>query len=156
LQFARIPVVIAAILIIIAGSILNLSLIKAGVAVLLATFVYVAFIAILIAFRYRQRLVKTAQLALWIAITSLPLYAVRVIYLMLVEFGDVKYDPVVGDWRFLAALGFAMEVGIVVLLVGAGVAVEPLWVGREFTGTRAMARSAQSAGDNAKGVSSVG
>jgi hypothetical protein len=144
------------ILIIIAGSILNLSFLKAGAVVLLATFVYVACIAMLIASRYRERLVKTAQLGLWITIASLPLYAVRVIYLMLVEFGDVKFDPVVGDWRFLASLGFAMEVGIVVILVVAGVVVEPLWVGREFAGRLPMAKNVQSADVNVKAVSSVG
>jgi hypothetical protein len=144
------------ILIIIAGSILNLSFLKAGAVVLLATFVYVACIAVLIALRYTERLVKTAQLGLWIAIASLPLYSVRVVYLMLVEFGDVKFDPVVGDWRFLASLGFAMEVGMVVFLVVAGVVVEPLWGGRESAGRLPMAKNVQSADANVKTMSSVG
>lgn len=123
---------------------------------LLATFVYVACIAMLIASRYREQLVKTAQLGLLITIVSLPPYAVRAVYLMLVEFGDVKFDPVVGDWRFLASLGFAMEVVIVVLLVVAGVVVEPFWVGREFAGRLPMAENVQSADVNVKTVSSVG
>lgn len=92
----------------------------------MATFIYVTCIAILIVSRYRQKLVETARLGLWIALASLPLYTVRVVYLMLVEFGNVNFDPVIGDWRYLAGLGFAMEVGIVILLILVGVVVEPL------------------------------
>jgi hypothetical protein len=131
LQYTRVPIAVAVILIIVAGSILNLSLLKAGAVVILATFIYIGCIAIFIAPRYGERLVKNVQLGLWIAIASLPLYAVRVIYLMLVEFGDAKFDPVVGDSRYLIGLGFAMEVGIVVLLVVAGIAVAPLRGGTE-------------------------
>jgi hypothetical protein len=155
LQYTRILVVIAAILIIISASILNLSYLKAGATVLLATFVYVTCIAMLIVSRYRQRLVKTSQLGFWIAIASLPLYAVRVIYLMLVEFGNVKFDPVIGDWRYLAGLAFAMEVGIVIFLIVAGVTVEPLWVRSEFDGSVPIARSGKSAEVDVKGVPSV-
>lgn len=126
LQYTRVPIAIAVILIITAGSILNLSFLKAGAIVLLATYVYIASIAIFIALSHKEQLIRAAQSGLLIVIASLPLYAVRAIYLMLVEFGDVKFDPVVGDWRYIVGLGFAMEVGIVILLVVAGIAVEPL------------------------------
>jgi hypothetical protein len=131
LQYIRIPIVVAVILVIIAGSILNTSFLKAGAAVLLAAYVYLVFTAIFIAFRYKDQLIETAQYGLWIALASLPLYGIRMIYLMLVEFGDIKFDPVVGDWQYLVGLGFAMEVGIVVLLVLAGIAIEPLQIKRE-------------------------
>ncbi len=146
LQYIRVPIIIAVTLIIVAASILNLSFLKAGAAVLLVTFIYVACVAILIAYRYRGRLVETAEIGLWIAIASLPLYAVRVIYLMLVEFGDIKFDPVVGDWRYLVGLGFAMEAGIVLLLVMAGIAVEPLRLREESDRTLPIARSINAAG----------
>jgi hypothetical protein len=155
LQYTRVPVVIAAVLIIVAGSILNLSYLKAGVVVLMATFIYLVCIAILAASRYRERLAMNAQIGLWIAIASLPLYTVRVVYLMLVEFGNVKFDPVIGDWRYFVVLGFAMEVGIVILLILAGVIVEPFWVRREFAESMPTARSGKSAEINLEGVPSV-
>lgn len=154
LKYTRVPIVIAVILIIIAASILNLSLLKAGVVVILAMFIYIACIAIFIATWYGERLVKNMQLGLWIAIASLPLYAVRVIYLMLVEFGDAKFDPVVGDPRYLIGLGFAMEVGIVVLLVMAGIAVAPLWSGTEPDRILPMTKPVSSGGIGNEGISS--
>jgi hypothetical protein len=126
LQYTRLPLLIAVVLIIVAGSILNLSFLKAGASVITATFIYLCGIAVFISTtRLRNQLNANAQRSLWIALASLPLYTVRVIYLMLVEFGNVRFDPVIGDWRYLASLGFAMEVGIAVLLVMAGIAVEP-------------------------------
>jgi hypothetical protein len=146
LQYTRVPIVFAVILIIIAGSILNLSLLEAGAVVILATFIYIGCIAIFIVTRYGERLVENVQLGLWMAIASLPLYAVRVIYLMLVEFGDAKFDPVVGDPRYFIGLGFAMEVGIVVLLVIAGIAVAPLRSGTEPDSILPMAKPVSSGG----------
>ena len=145
LQCTRLLVAVAVALIIVAGSILNLSFLKAGAVVLLATFIYVACIVMLIVSRYRQRLDMTAQVGLWIAIASFPLYTVRVIYFMLVEFGNVEFDPVIGAWRYLVCLGFTMEVGIVILLILAGVAVEPWWIGMKFDRSMPRARSGKSA-----------
>jgi hypothetical protein len=60
---------------------------------------------------------------------------------MLVEFSDTKFDPVIGDWRYLVGLGFAMEVGIVVLLVLAGIFIEPLQGRKESDRVTSMAQS---------------
>lgn len=128
IQYTLIPVLVPVILIIVAGSVLNLSFLKADAVLLLATFIYLSRIAIYIASsRLRHELNVAGQRGLWILIASLPLYAVRVVYLLLIEFGDAKFDPIVGDLRFLIGMAFAMEVGIVVLLVAAGVIVEPFW-----------------------------
>lgn len=128
MQYTRIPVLIAVVLFIVAGSILNLSYIRAGAMVLLVTFIYLSCIVILITYRCWNYLNKAAQKGLKIVMAALPLYAVRVIYLLLVEFGDIKFDPILGDWRFIAVMGLAMESGIVVLLITAGVVLEPLSV----------------------------
>lgn len=145
LQYIRAPIAIAVVLIVVAGSILNLSFLKAGALVLLATYVYVACIAIFIISRYQDRLVKSAHLGLRISVASLPLFAIRVVYLLLVEFGDIKFDPVVGDWRYLVGLGFTMEVGIVFLLVTAAIAIEPLHIRRDSEKTLPLARPINSA-----------
>ena len=132
LRYTRAPILMAVILIIVAGSTLNLSFLKAGAILLLDTYVHLACVTTLITSRYRGKFTKPAQIGILAAIASLPLYGVRAVYLLLVEFAGVKFDPIVGDWRYLTGLGFAMEVGIVVLLVIAGIAIEPLHIGRGF------------------------
>jgi len=48
---------------------------------------------------------------------------------VLVEFGSIKFSTVLGDWRFLAGMGLAVEVLILLLLMAAGIVVEPLEFG---------------------------
>ena len=55
------------------------------------------------------------------------LYAVGVIYLLLVEFGDMESDPIVRDWRFVAIMGLVMQSGIAIRHITAGVVMEPSW-----------------------------
>ena len=126
MEYTRIPILIAVVLFVVAGSVLNLSYLKAGALFLMATFIYLTSIVIFIMLRCYHHLDKTAQRGLLIVIAALPLYTVRVIYLLLVEFGDIKFDPLVGDWRFVAGMGLTMEAGIVVLLIIIGVVIEPL------------------------------
>jgi hypothetical protein len=135
LQYTRLPILLAVILIIVAGSVLNVSYLKAGAVVLAATFIYLSCTAIVILVsRLRKVLSAAGKRGLWLAIASLPFFAARVIYLLLVEFGNEEFDPVVGDWRWLVGMGFGMEVGIVVLLVAAGVALEGFWGDRRHGG----------------------
>lgn len=74
----------------------------------------------------RHKLTRAGQIGLWIAVCSLPMYVIRVTYLLLVEFGSVRFSPVFGDWHIMAGMGFAMEVIIIALLVAGGLFVEPL------------------------------
>jgi hypothetical protein len=131
LVYTRFPILAAVILFIVAGCVLNLTCIKAGAIVLMVTFVYLVIIVKYIMFRILQQLDKAAQRGFWFVVATLPLFLIRVIYLLLVEFGSVKFDPIIGDWQFLVGMGFAMEVGIAVLLIMARIATEPLAFGSE-------------------------
>lgn len=64
---------------------------------------------------------------------------------MLVEFGSIEFSPVLGDWRFLAGMGLAMEVPILLLLMAAGIVVEPLEIGSRRFLRLPMARRDDSA-----------
>ena len=78
----RLPIVIAVILIIVAGFILNLTIFKVGVLVLLGAFIYLAALMIWIAFgNTRHKLNKAGQTGLWIAVCTLPIYVIRIVYL---------------------------------------------------------------------------
>ena len=130
LRLTRLPIIVAAVLFVVAGCILNTTLLKVGGLVLLATFVYVGSISIFIfATSYKKLLHASGQLGLRLTVATLPFYTVRVVYLVLVEFGSIKFSPVLGDWRFLAGMGLAMEVPILLLLMTAGIVVEPLEFG---------------------------
>jgi len=129
LQCMRFPIIAAVILFMVAGCILNLTCIKVGAIILMVTFVYLVIIVKYILFRILHQLERAAQRGLWFVVATLPLYLIRVIYLLLVEFGSIKFDPLIGDWQYLVGMGFAMEVGIVVLLVMARIAIEPLAFG---------------------------
>jgi hypothetical protein len=123
----RLPIVIAVVLIVVAAFILNLSLLKAGALVLFAAFVYLATLVLWVAFgNVRHNLTKAGQTAIWIAVCSLPFYVIRVVYLLLIEFGSVRFSPIFGNWHILAGMGFSMEVVLIVLLITGGLFVEPL------------------------------
>ena len=115
------------ILIIVAGSILNADLFKTGAIIIVVTFVYFACITMFIlTTRHISQLDWSGQRGLRLTIATLPLFAIRSVYLLLVVFGPVKFDPVIGDWRFLVGMELAMELGIVILLMLAGVVAQPL------------------------------
>lgn len=61
-----------------------------------------------------------------VAETVIPFLMVRVIYLVLVEFGPVKFSPLLGDWRYQAGMAFVMEVAIMVLLIVGRAIIQPL------------------------------
>ena len=146
MRLTRLPIIVAAILFDVAGCILNTTLLKVGGLVLLATFVYVGSISIFIFATSHKKLLHTSgQLGLRLTVATLPFYAVRVVYLVLVEFGSIKFSPVLGDWRFLAGMGLAMEVPILLLLMTAGIVVEPLEFGSRMFLRLPIARRDESA-----------
>lgn len=157
LRLTRAPIIASAVLFVIAGCILNTTVLKAGSLVLLAAFVYVAGISIFISVTgYKQLLHTSGQLGLWLVVATLPFYTVRVVYLVLVEFGSIRFNPVLGDWRFLAAMGLAMEVPILLLLMIAGVVVEPLEFGSQRFLRLPSARQGDSTEARLDGSMSVG
>lgn len=48
------------------------------------------------------------------------------VYMMLGDFGGLKYSPAIGDWKMAVGLEFVMEIVIVVLLIGATLFVQPV------------------------------
>lgn len=128
-------------LIIISGFTLRISILKAGAAAIVLAFAIVACATTYFAIpQYMARIGTPGQRALWLAFATLPFYAVRSVYLLLAVFGTDKFDPVLGDWRYLVGMGLSMEMGIVVLLIAAGVVVEPLRPGRKVAEDLMMRR----------------
>jgi hypothetical protein len=91
--------------------------------------------------RIRQKLTASGRKALFVAIAILPFLVVRITYLLLVEFGSVIFSPILGNWRFQAGMGFAMEVAIMILLIVGRTVMQPLVLGK--TGEDLSARGVQ-------------
>jgi hypothetical protein len=150
-------ILLAVTLIIVAGSVLNISYLKAGAVVLLVTFIYLACLITFISTQSRKsELDRCSQQGLWFVIAALPFCAVRAIYLLLAVFGSEKYDPVIGDWQFLAGLGFAMEVVIVIFLIIAGVTIRPLQGQSKDAARLPMARGENSTDASLENVRRIG
>jgi hypothetical protein len=61
-----------------------------------------------------------------LVLLALPFLLVRVVYFLLLEYGDPKFNPVSGDVRILAGMGLLMEIIIVIILLAARAMAEPI------------------------------
>ena len=128
IRWSTIPVLIAAIIIGVAGGLVNTTLVKVGAAIILAAFVYFVLLFAYIVLRSEiTALPENGRRAVWLMIAALPFYVVRLVYLMLADFGSVKYSPAIGDWKLTVGLEFLMEILIVILLQTAELIAQPLF-----------------------------
>jgi hypothetical protein len=127
IQCSRIPLAIGAILIVAGACVLILTLFQVGSVTLLVGFVYLAAMTLWVAQKHDGfDLAPEGTKALWALIASFPFFVIRLVYLMLVEFGDFSYNPVFGGWGYLVGLDLFPELCVMILLIVATWVVEPL------------------------------
>jgi hypothetical protein len=127
LNWTRLPIFIGIVLICVAGGILNTALLKAGAVMILVAFVYLVTILIVLSLNGQYKdLPIEGQRGVMLVVAALPFYVIRMVYMMLGDFGNVKYSPAIGDWKMAVGLEFVMEIVIVILLISAMVVVQPV------------------------------
>ena len=105
----------------------NLACTIAGSVVFVITFVFAGCLAIWLKVCYRDILPEAGNRCVLLVLVSLPFYAVRIAYLLVVEYGPVKYSPVLGDTGAIVGMGILMEIFIISLLLAARAVAEPFW-----------------------------
>ncbi|KIW02969.1 uncharacterized protein PV09_05630 [Verruconis gallopava] len=127
LQWIRLPIIVAVVLIVLAGSLVNITLMKSGACIILAIFAFlIAILLYLVLAGHFRTMPPAAQHALRCVAAAVPFYAVRITYMMLGNFGGIKYSPAVGDWKLAVGLEFVMEIAIVFLLITASLFAQPI------------------------------
>jgi hypothetical protein len=116
-----------AILIIVAASLLILTLFRAGAIVLLVGFACLTLLLLWLASgKATFTIAADGMKALRVAVATVPFFVIRQAYLLLVEFGSLKFNPVLGDWRYVAGMDLMPELSIMVILISAVCIVEPV------------------------------
>jgi hypothetical protein len=95
---------------------------------ILAAFVYLVLIMVFLFISgHIKSLPREGRRGVLVMAAALPFYVVRMVYMMLGDFGNVRYSPAIGDWKMAVGLEFVMEIVIVALLMGTTILVQPVF-----------------------------
>ncbi|KAF7592233.1 hypothetical protein BBP40_000505 [Aspergillus hancockii] len=127
LHFYRFPVFIGIVLIVVGGSMDILACKIVGSVALVLIFAFGCGLFAWMAVAYRPILPKEGHRCILLVLTTLPLFVVRIAYMLLAQYGPSKFNPAVGDVGVMVGMGLLMELVIMVILLSARAAAEPIW-----------------------------
>ena len=128
--------ILAIAVVVTAGCLLNRTVYYVGAIMIILIYLFLSSVLCYLLFSKRRgsmRFDPAARTGLTLLSLTTPFYITRLVYLALVIFASMAiYNPVVGDWRYVAGMEFAMEVPIVLLLLASSLVVEPVHKRREL------------------------
>lgn len=123
----RFPIFIAIVLATVGGCIDIHPIGEAGSVVLVVTFAFVCGLVAWLAINSHSILPIAGYRGVLLTLFALPFLLVRIVYFLLLEYGQSKFSPASGNVGILAGMSLTMEILAVIVLLAARAVVEPIW-----------------------------
>ncbi|KAE8352182.1 hypothetical protein BDV28DRAFT_149274 [Aspergillus coremiiformis] len=126
LQVFRFLVLFSIVLIVVGGSVENHACRVVGSVALVLTFAFGYGLFFFVAVAYRTILPRAGHRCVLIVLTALPFFVVRIVYMLLAQFGPSKFSSATGDGSVMVGMGLLMEILIIIILFSARAVAEPV------------------------------